>query len=546
MNYAYSPLFPVKPKRRACGSIFFPTKHHRSRQWGPWLFFAALLFVTYSAGIINKLSVYYAHYTSQFSYSHRPADNKYDRPPTYTELREWEMKLPQHSLDLPFPEGKTGRYVLFSNSRAHPVGWNNKLNDMLMNTWLAHASNRGYVFHDFFWTKSHYPWPASSYPHDWIPRTPLNALISGPSAGGPWEDGDTAPRAISEAWFDVVCPKYERKIIHTREIKPQLSSADGEVIFMTWKKLLSDTPERCVEVVAGTSEEEPFPETFDVWFWSTDRSVSLWDEFKVSPVSRLLRTSPVVQDAIDSNLRLFSTKASQQVVGQIRGKQSSSSQALIDPFDRVLSIHVRRGDFKEACLEHAAANDTFYNWNLLSFLPDKFYPPPPPLGTTLPPGENTPENQAVFLDRCLPSAESIVDKVRKARNDYHFQGGVKSSESVGAVAPLKLNKRPSSLTSSSAQKGKKGHLDVLFIMSNDHTEWLDDLKRKFMKDGWARIITSRDLRLNAEQKEVSVAVDMDIGRRSAVFIGNGWSSFTSNVVHRRLVDGKEPISIRFW
>ena len=118
-----------------------------------------------------------------------------------------------------------------------------------------------------------------------------------------------------------------------------------------------------------------------------------------------------------------------------------------------------------------------------------------------------------------------VNKVRKARNDYHFQGGAKSSESVGAVAPLKLNKRPSSLTSSSAQKGKKGHLDVLFIMSNDHTEWLDDLKREFMKDGWARIITSRDLRLNAEQKEVSVAVDMDIGRRSAVFIGNGVSMY---------------------
>jgi len=83
-------------------------------------------------------------------------------------------------------------------------------------------------------------------------------------------------------------------------------------------------------------------------------------------------------------------------------------------------------------------------------------------------------------------------------------------------------------------------------MSNDRTEWLDNLKDALRNDGWGRIVTSRDLRLNPGQKDVSVAVDMDIGRRSAVFIGNGWSSFTSNVVHRRLVDGKEPISIRFW
>ncbi|KAF8882036.1 hypothetical protein CPB84DRAFT_1851375 [Gymnopilus junonius] len=408
-----------------------------------------------------------------------------------------------------------------------------------MNTWLAHASNRGYVFHDFLWTKSHYPWPASSYPHDWIPRTPLNALISGPSAGGPWEEGDTTPRAISEAWFDVVCPKSERKFIHTRDIKPQLSSADGKVIFRTWKKLLSDAPERCVEVVAGSSEEEPFPETFDIWFWSTERSVSLWDEFKVSPVSRLLETSPNVQSAVDSNLHLFRTKLSGP---QVRVQASSPRKALLDPFDEVFSIHVRRGDFKEACLEHAAANDTFYNWNLLSFLPDKFHPPPPPPGINLLLGTNMSENEAIFLDRCLPSAESIVNKVRKAREDYLHEDS-ESAEPVVA-ASIKFKKLPSSRPSN-GRKTKKS-LDVLYIMSNDRTEWLDDLKHELKKDGWARIVTSRDLKLNVEQKEVSVAVDMDIGRRSAVFIGNGWSSFTSNVVHRRLVDGKEPISIRFW
>jgi hypothetical protein len=30
-------------------------------------------------------------------------------PPTYEKLWRWEQDLPQHNLELPFPEGKTGR-----------------------------------------------------------------------------------------------------------------------------------------------------------------------------------------------------------------------------------------------------------------------------------------------------------------------------------------------------------------------------------------------------------------------------------------------------
>lgn len=50
-------------------------------------------------------------------------------PPTYERLRQWEANLPQHNLDLPFPEGRTGRYVRFSNQIAM-LGWNNVLNEV--------------------------------------------------------------------------------------------------------------------------------------------------------------------------------------------------------------------------------------------------------------------------------------------------------------------------------------------------------------------------------------------------------------------------------
>lgn len=49
-------------------------------------------------------------------------------PPTHDAIRTYERILPQHNLDLPFPEGKTGRYVRF-NIQPHGQGWNNILNE---------------------------------------------------------------------------------------------------------------------------------------------------------------------------------------------------------------------------------------------------------------------------------------------------------------------------------------------------------------------------------------------------------------------------------
>jgi hypothetical protein len=45
-------------------------------------------------------------------------------PPTYRRFRAQEASLPQHNLELPYPEGKNGRYVKFSN-QANWIGWNN-------------------------------------------------------------------------------------------------------------------------------------------------------------------------------------------------------------------------------------------------------------------------------------------------------------------------------------------------------------------------------------------------------------------------------------
>ncbi|KAJ3575873.1 hypothetical protein NP233_g813 [Leucocoprinus birnbaumii] len=441
-------------------------------------------------------------------------DTNTDYPPSYGRLRSWEGSLPQHNLSLPYPEGRNGRFVRFS-VQIQQLGWNNCLNEILMNSYLAYKSKRAYVFQDYVWKREYYPWPEEKR-RTLPPRTPLNALIAGPTAGGPWGEGDDAPRSVTEEYYDIVCPESERRIINTRDVKPGIVSESGKTTFYTWQKLLLEASERCIEVQPALPSEDAYSQIFDLWLWGTDRILDMWEEFRDSPVSQLLETSPIVNAAVARNEYLFVPRSGPK----------------LNPYDRMLAIHIRRGDFKEACLDLATWNATFYSWNLLPFLPDNFIRPP---GGSW--GKNTDEDVAFYMERCLPDFDGIVKKIADSRNAY-------------------VNARRS---------GERRNLDTLYILTNDDSEWLHQLKDALRGEGWSLIVTSKDLILHAEGVDTNMAVDMDIARRAAVFIGNGvgdlgprtarpvrqlintqWSSFTSNIVHRRLVDGKEPISIRFY
>lgn len=313
-----------------------------------------------------------------------------------------------------------------------------------------------------------------------MPRTPLNALISGPSAGGAWDPADPSPRSISNRFLDKMCPPSERRIINTRDVKPAIYwEQNGAIIFEAWRKLLSEAPDRCIEIQPAQRSEDGFPQTFDLWFWGSGKSNDLWDEYKDSAVSRLWKTSPIVESAVARNMHLLSPRGPKPRLG-----------VSSDPFDRMLAVHIRRGDFKEACLGLAQWNSTFYSWNLLSFLPDKFYHPP---------GWDVERNATIttYMEHCFPTEEYIMNKIRESRKAY-----------IDA-----------------AEAGDMRYLDTIYILTNDKTEWIEELKRMLHEDGWNHVITTRQLELDAQQKDVGMAVDMDLARRAAVFIGNGVSFF---------------------
>lgn len=201
-------------------------------------------------------------------------------------------------------------------------------------------------------------------------------------------------------------------------------------------------------------------------------------QFSKSPTSRLLGTSPLVNAGVARNEYLFHPSGPRPPHPVSRS-----------PYDRMMAMHIRRGDFKEACIGLATWNSTFYSWNLLPELPDHFTPPP---GGEW--GKNTPENTEKYMEHCLPTFEALVQKVRDSRADYI-----------------------------QASMGAPRLLDVMYLLTNEGKEWLDQLKAELRKDGWHTIATSKDLQLDQEQVDVSMAIDMDIARRAAVFIGNGVS-----------------------
>lgn len=105
-----------------------------------------------------------------------------------------------------------------------------------------------------------------------------------------------------------------------------------------------------------------------------------------------------------------------------------------------------------------------------------------------------------YFQRCFPTIDHIVDRVRQVLAD---------------------------------RKKRKNELKSIYIMTNGDITWLNDLKKALMEiKKWDSVTNSRDLRLDWEAKPVAQAMDMLVGQRADVFIGNGVSHSFSVVVSR--------------
>ncbi|KAJ7785211.1 hypothetical protein DFH07DRAFT_975793, partial [Mycena maculata] len=229
------------------------------------------------------------------------------------------------------------------------------------------------------------------------------------------------------------------------------------------------------------------PPLFSYELTNTIRVLDGFPALSQSPILSDFGWSPLILGAFTDNFKYF---------GPPSALEASSA-----PLKGLLALHVRRGDYELWCQSAYNNSMPFTGFNSFPALPDKYVAPDAPGSGT------TPEETR---RRCWPSTDEIVERVR------------------AVAAP---------------------HTTRVYVMTNAPRPWLADLKRALLEARpWADGVgTSRDLELSWEAKFVAEAVDMYVGQRAEQFIGNGFSSLTSNVVLLRMHNPElDPLDTHFW
>ncbi|KDR67716.1 hypothetical protein GALMADRAFT_273062 [Galerina marginata CBS 339.88] len=199
------------------------------------------------------------------------------------------------------------------------------------------------------------------------------------------------------------------------------------------------------------------------------------------------------------------------------------------------------------------------------------------------------ERKRVYAKHCFPDTRQVVKRVREVVRDYAAfaeerererarsrkggfwsgwwgrGGGEVEVDNVGDVKrSLQTRAGPHQLQHRrQAQKLAVGNesLKKIYIMTNGDPSWLTEVKKALLEDAeadrldtvndefewaWEGVSTSRDLDLGWEEKPVAQALDMYVAQRAEVFVGNGFSSLTSNIVMLRMKMGFDAVQTRFW
>ncbi|KAL6307767.1 hypothetical protein BKA93DRAFT_727030 [Sparassis latifolia] len=370
------------------------------------------------------------------------------------------------------------------------------MQELLLNSFLAYNSGRSYVFDNYTWNRDGSDY--TSYNGRLIPsRIPLSALIQGPAAGGPFPRGDKAPRSVAKEYWDLVCP--HPTIVSSDEITYAVDpEASAQTLMDKWVEKLTSMEDRCIEI------DKKSGQMFSIWVFGSTRILDIWPTFSKSPIVTEFRWAPLIERAVNVNRHVFSPLTGLEPYLPSWFTRTDDPYA---PLSGLLVLHIRRGDFEDHCMHLADWGSRWNGFNSFPELPDKFEPLR---------GEGGNASEAMkqlYMRRCFPSIQQIVQRVEEVRQTKVARG-----------------------------------LRNIYIMTNGAKLWVNDLKAALRDTGHFKTVTSsRDLRLNWEQKYVAQSVDMLIGQRAQVLIGNGFSSLTSNIVMLRMANNNiPPDSNRLW
>ncbi|PIL34076.1 hypothetical protein GSI_03787 [Ganoderma sinense ZZ0214-1] len=400
-------------------------------------------------------------------------------------------------------------------------GWGFAFQEHLLHAYVAYRLGRTFVFPNYTLKREDSGYTRSfGYP---IPsEIPYTALIRGPVVGEPWGPGyNHVPSAVTKTYFDRICPSTSRtKLNHYDLYKFVEWGSNAEALIKAWFDWTSRVKaSSCLEVLGGPIFND----------WQTfDRPGNLdpiWPDLISTPLLTRFSWSPLVELAFDTNRDLFlpaSSLANMPYLSSLPYNTSTSAATTLNavrypPIPGLMAIHVPKAhNYAAHCNFVASIGAPFVSVNAFSSLPDTTigtYTNSTPGGfwhTTSP----TREEEAAHRRRCYPSIPQIVAKVRAVRATAAGSG-----------------------------------LRRLHVVTDGGPAYAGQLKRALwdaFPGEWDSVSSSEDLVLNWEQRFVSEAVDSLVAQRAQVFIGNGFSMLTANVVIMRLANNFSTESNRFW
>lgn len=156
-----------------------------------------------------------------------------------------------------------------------------------------------------------------------------------------------------------------------------------------------------------------------------------------------------------------------------------------------------------------------------------------------------PEDVSRFYSKhCYPDAAHIKQRVREVLHDYEKVLDAEDRKKPGRIWRMFGRVRWYGLKPLTREKVKK-----VYIMSNGNKAWLSEVRKQLKKDAkrsaysdqwefvwsWEDIGNSRDLVAGWEEKPVLQHLDMYVGQRAELFVGNGVSKTLSDLCIMMLI-----------
>ncbi|KAJ6586901.1 hypothetical protein DFH09DRAFT_1141873 [Mycena vulgaris] len=168
-----------------------------------------------------------------------------------------------------------------------------------------------------------------------------------------------------------------------------------------------------------------------------------------------------------------------------------------------MALHLRRGDFEDHCRGLATSQMGFTTWATLPDLHDAVFPPL--LDST---------NHTSTMDHCYPSLRRILDAI---------DSQARANPDVRALHVL--------------HDGAWDH--PLVYLQYFKLEAAVKSFERTLRAGWTggpmKVVThSGTLPVRRGESDWAVAVDVELARKAQIFIGNGYSSLSSQIVALRL------------